>query len=194
MSTWLESLYKNPHFNVLVQVPIEYIEEQVKDEKLLKLIPNRDAAIKLLLNNEILNRESQAIIEQSALLLYGLIHARFILTEKGKHAIFMKYLKNTYSPCPRSLCHGCECLPYGNSSSPGEMGMRWFCPNCGDIYLPTKVEKNAMIDGAFFGPKYIIQLINEHPDIVPKEQPEVFEPRIFGFKLYPNDPTSSDSD
>ena len=193
MSTWLESLYQNPHFDVLVQVPIEYIQEQIKDENLLKLLPLRDPAIKLLVNNEIINRESQAIIEQSALLLYGLIHARYILTEKGKHAIFMKYLKNNFASCPRSLCHGCECLPYGISSKPGVQGMKWFCPNCGDVYTPTKAEKNAMMDGAYFGPKYIIQLLNEHPDIIPKPQPEVFEPRIFGFRLYPNDP-DSDSD
>ena len=183
MSTWLDSLYQNQYFKPLVHVPVEYIEEQVKDQELLSMVQNSSAAIKLLLHDIIVNKEMQSIIENSALQLYGLIHARFIQTDTGKHAILMKYIENNFPPCPRSLCHQCECLPYGVSSKLGVSGLLWYCPNCGDLYIPKQQERNALIDGAFFGPKYVIQLIKQHPDIVQKQPPEVFEPRIFGFRL-----------
>lgn len=43
-------------------------------------------------------------IYQEAIDLYGLIHARFILTPKGLNIMKDKFLKGVFGMCPRVLC------------------------------------------------------------------------------------------
>jgi casein kinase II subunit beta len=47
--------------------------------------------------------------------LYGLIHARFILTPKGLHIMRNKFINGIYGSCPRVLCDRALVLPIGMS-------------------------------------------------------------------------------
>ena len=96
--------------------------------------------------------------------------------------IIKKREEMIYPKCPRYLCYKCSCFPYGISSKPGET-IRMFCPNCTDIYT-LKDENFKYIDGSWFGSAYIHQIFSNYPEIIPKEEPNQFEPRIFGFKIY----------
>lgn len=49
---------------------------------------------------------SQGAIEASAELLYGLIHARYILAPSGIEALRDKFVAATYGRCPRVYCNG----------------------------------------------------------------------------------------
>lgn len=51
--------------------------------------------------------------EASSELLYGLIHARYILTSKGLDAMKAKLQRAEFGRCPRVLCAGQPCLPVG---------------------------------------------------------------------------------
>ena len=52
-------------------------------------------------------------IYQSGMDLYGLIHARFILTPRGLHIMRTKFLNGVYGACPRVLCDRALVLPIG---------------------------------------------------------------------------------
>ena len=54
-------------------------------------------------------------IYQEATDIYGLIHARFILTPKGLALMKEKYLKGVFGVCPRVLCERQHVLPIGMS-------------------------------------------------------------------------------
>ena len=125
-------------------------------------------------------------LRYSALELYGRIHSRYILTETALDEMLNRYTHNKFPRCPRVLCNGTLCLPYGPSEIPNESKMMLFCPNCGDIYIPD--DNNVpSIDGSYFGPSWVHLFLNSHPDIIPNELPKKFIPKVFGFKLTKDD-------
>ena len=54
-------------------------------------------------------------IYQSAMDLYGLIHARFIITSHGLHSMRTKFINGIFGVCPRVLCERQLTLPIGMS-------------------------------------------------------------------------------
>jgi casein kinase II subunit beta len=121
-------------------------------------------------------------VYQEAIDLYGLIHSRFIQSPKGMAVMREKLLNGTFGVCPRVLCGGQYVLPIGMSECLKHSRVKVFCPKCEDVYIPKK--KCSDVDGAYFGCSFPHILLQTYPDIVPKEAPVVFVPRIFGFKIY----------
>ncbi|KAJ4961154.1 hypothetical protein NE237_021064 [Protea cynaroides] len=79
--------------------------------------------------------EEHGEIESAAELLYGLIHARYILTSKGLNAMLEKYKRVDFGRCPRVYCGGQPCLPVGTSDIPRDGSVKIYCPKCEDLYL-----------------------------------------------------------
>ncbi len=48
--------------------------------------------------------EHRSLVDAAAQMLYGLIHARFILTNRGMQAMLEKYNLSTYGFCPNAFC------------------------------------------------------------------------------------------
>jgi casein kinase II subunit beta len=65
--------------------------------------------------SEDLQNEEFLELNQEASDLYGLIHARFLLTKTGLAKIYNKYLNSVYGFCPRALCDKQKVLPVGLS-------------------------------------------------------------------------------
>jgi len=55
-------------------------------------------------NEEDLNEEAFLELNQEASDLYGLLHAKYILTPRGLARVYQKYLGGVFSTCPRALC------------------------------------------------------------------------------------------
>ena len=50
-------------------------------------------------------------LSRSAALLYGLIHARYIITSHGLEAMKNKFMNREFGECPRALCRGQAVVP-----------------------------------------------------------------------------------
>jgi len=122
-------------------------------------------------------------IEKSARHLYGLVHARFIVTTRGLQKMVEKYKKGECGKCPRVLCSGQPLLPTGQHDQPAHACVKLYCPRCEDCYNP-KSSRHAAIDGAYFGTSFAACLFQVYPHLVPAKSLRRHEPRVFGFRVH----------
>lgn len=125
----------------------------------------------------------QDAVEAAAELLYGLIHARYIITPRGMSGMLGKYKNIHFGRCPRVFCQGQAVLPVGQSDIPRTHTCKTFCPKCGDIYYPRS-SRHANIDGAYFGTTFCHLFMQAYWDLAPAPPRESYVPRIFGFKIF----------
>ncbi|KIW38067.1 uncharacterized protein PV06_10036 [Exophiala oligosperma] len=122
-------------------------------------------------------------IEKSARHLYGLVHARYIVTTRGLAKMVDKFKKCDFGRCPRVLCDSHPLLPFGPSDNPGLKTVKLFCAKCEDIYNP-KSSRHAAIDGAYFGSSFHNILFQVYPALVPTKTRRRHEPKVFGFRVH----------
>lgn len=117
-------------------------------------------------------------IYQSAMDLYGLIHARFILSPRGLALMREKYMLGTFGTCQRVFCERQFVLPIGLSEELSTSRVKvsllnkakkcryfmmflnciyftylqTYCPRCQEVYVPK--QKHLDIDGAYFGTSF----------------------------------------
>lgn len=119
---------------------------------------------------------------QVAMDVYGLIHARFILTSKGLELMKGKYLNNVFGACPRILCNRQLVLPIGMSEDLSISRVKVYCPKCQDVYMPRM--RFVDIDGAYFGCSFPHIFLQAHPELKPTTEAVPYIPKIYGFKLF----------
>ena len=121
-------------------------------------------------------------IYQSAMDLYGLIHARFILSPRGLAMMREKFLLGVFGTYQRILCDRQVVLPIGLSEELSTSRVKIYCPRCQEVYVPR--QKHLDIDGAYFGISFANILFKTYPDLYPKDGPLTYQPLIFGFKIF----------
>ena len=87
-------------------------------------------------DSEDLNDPHFLEIYQSAMDLYGVIHARFILSPHGLAKMREKFMQGAFGTCPRVLCERQHVLPIGVSEELSTSRVKVYCPRCHDVYLP----------------------------------------------------------
>jgi casein kinase II subunit beta len=187
--SWLDWFLSQPRGRYFVRIDESYLSTPFNYYGIRQKVANFTAAYDLLRKGYILpsvanmSLESEAwIIEQQTELLYGLLHARYLLTDSGWSHMFAKYTNQDFARCPRVLCNRAVCLPYGVTTELNEHSVKLFCPSCSDVYNITDGDLSK-VDGAFFGAAWVPLFLQKCPDIVPTEGPELYVPRIFGVKV-----------
>ncbi|VDO73887.1 unnamed protein product [Heligmosomoides polygyrus] len=115
-------------------------------------------------------------VERLAEKLYGLIHARFILTNRGVSMMLQKWRNGDFGNCPRVLCFEHPLLPMGTVDLPGKDTVKMFCTSCSDIYFPKHARHQA-IDGAYFGTSFPEMFLMMYPEYR-RPKPQRFVPRF----------------
>lgn len=184
---WFCSLRGNEFF---CEVDEDYIEDDFNLSGLSSQVPYYDYALDMILDNDpphdvMLTDQQHELLESAAEMLYGLIHARYIVTTRGLATMLEKFKNCDFGRCPRCLCEGQACLPVGTSDIPGQSTVKVFCPKCEDIYYPRS-EYQCSVDGAYFSTTFPHLMMMTYPTHRPPKSVEVYVPRVFGFKLHPS--------
>ncbi|KAJ7862238.1 casein kinase II, regulatory subunit [Mycena olivaceomarginata] len=107
--------------------------------------------------------EQRGLLHVQARVLYGLIHARWIVTTRGLARMVKKYNRGDFGRCPRVLCESQSLLPVGL--------VDLSCGRCEDLYSP-KSSRHGSIDGAYFGTTFPHLLYLVYPELLsPKTGP-----------------------
>lgn len=176
--SFVDQLLQEPTGRFFVRVDSQFIQDHAMDDDVVSVVGDVDEPLRLLLDEA---RDSSDAVSDKAKLLYGLIHRKFLLTEDGVQQMIARFNAGDFPHCRRVFCHKHTCLPMGLTETFGVDTMKMFCPNCSDVYTYTQT---APIDGAFFGSEWIHRLMHDHREIIPSSAPEVYEPRVYGFKVF----------
>ena len=131
-------------------------------------------------------------LSPAAIELYGLIHARFILTSRGQEKMRDKFLAGDYGTCPRLNCMNQKVLPVGLYDKLGEDGVKIYCPKCKQVFNPPMTLVSNVIDGSFIGtsfPHYLAmgyEIPIEATKAGVREEVPVtdYVPKVFGFRIF----------
>lgn len=130
-----------------------------------------------------LTDKDRQVLNRSATHLYGMIHARFILTARGLQRMLDKFRHGEFGTCPRVLCETQPLLPIGLHDTPQQSCVRLYCPRCEDLYVP-RTAKLATIDGAYFGTSFPGMLFQMYPQVLPQRRVLKYSPKIYGFQVH----------
>lgn len=173
-----------------VEVSREFIEDDFNLTGLSNMVAHYRDALDLILDfvpETQPDPKDEPFIARDADELYGLIHARYILTKEGLNKMAKKYEQGAFGVCTRVECDSMFMLPIGRYDQPGVETVRLYCPCCNDIYFPSSL-KYLNIDGAYFGTTFAGFFINTFKEV--EEQAllrhktfPLLQLKIFGFNI-----------
>jgi len=168
------------------EIDVEYITDKFNLTGLYSEVEKVSQVVDVITDNmkvEELSDEQRETLEFNARLLYGLVHARYIITSRGLQKMLEKYKKADFGYCSRVYCRLQHLLPVGLSDRTGVSAVKLYCPNCEDLYNP-KSSRHSLIDGAFFGTSFPGMFFQAYPHLVPQHPVERYVPKVFGFHLH----------
>lgn len=185
-STWIAWFLSTKGNEYFCEVDEDYILDRFNLTGLNAEVQHYMYALDLITDalDEHINETHREQIETQARILYGLIHARFVVTTRGLAKMAEKYKRGDFGRCPRVLCYQQPLLPIGLSDIPFQSPVRLFCPRCEDLYRP-KSSRHGAVDGAFFGSTFPHMLLMVYPHLIPPKTvkmpvPSPLAPRQYG--------------
>jgi casein kinase II subunit beta len=186
--TWVEWFCRLKGNEFFVEVDDEYIQDDFNLTGLSQIVPYYDDALGIILDEDDQDQvpeEDQAMLETACQMLYGLVHARYLLTTKGIQALHEKYVSGVYGLCWNETCASSKkyTLPMG-SDLVGQGGAHVFCPNCGECYVPRN-PKLTQLDGAYFGSSAAHMLVLQFKNSIEPGSTLPYTPLLYGFRIFP---------
>lgn len=184
--TWIEWFCQLRGHEFFCEIDTQYIADAFNLYGLRAQVSRYKQCVELLLGvgDSASDREGQEQeLYPHAKRLYGLIHARYILTSQGQKHMLHKYEFGDFGKCPRVLCGLANVLPVGEHAEMGRSSVKLYCPQCQDMYDPPR-KCHRDIDGAYFGPSFPHLLMMVKPDSFQPKPFRVYTPRIYGFRVH----------
>ena len=188
--SWYCGLKGNEFF---CEVEESFIQDAFNLSGLSSQVPFFDLALDIIQDlespeEENLGADQKDMVENAAEMLYGLIHARYLLTSRGMYAMREKFAAVDFGRCHRVYCEGQPVLPIGQSDVLRHTTVNIFCPKCKEIYFP-KSSRHGNIDGAYFGTTFPHLFLMTFPQLAVDNEPDShFVPKIYGFKIHSSSP------
>lgn len=183
---WIDTFLGIKGHEYFCDIDIEYITDKFNLTGLNEQVERISQVIDYIIDETDVSQltdELREIYDSNARVLYGLVHARFILTPRGLQRMMEKYKKADFGYCARVHCQLQHLLPVGLSDICGVCSVKLYCPRCEDLYNP-KSSRHAMIDGAFFGTSFPAMFFQQYPHLQPSHPTERYVPKMFGFKIH----------
>ena len=200
VESWIEWFLLQEGHEFFCEVDRSYIEDNFNLYGLRAVIPHFRTCLNIILDvadSHTIDHESN--YDQHAMDLYGLIHARYILTKRGMERMLRKYRIGEFGICPCMECAGQPVLPVGLKDQLRYHEVMVYCPRCNNIFYPANKQQNYReehLDGAYFGSTFAHLLLMQYPALrpsPPRPSPK-YVPRVFGFKIrLPNSNSNSSS-
>lgn len=175
------------------QVERAYIEDSFNLYGLRACVSNFSDCLDLILDRIGPEDSDDSHLTQSACTLYGLIHARYIVTTHGLDSMYNKYAAKEFGTCPLIQCNGQPVLPVGLRDEIGVDTAKIFCPKCKCVYQPPPIRSRSggnggggAVDGAAFGTTFPHLFLMTFNNLVPDPLPQnsAYVPRVFGFRVH----------
>ncbi|CAG9327610.1 unnamed protein product [Blepharisma stoltei] len=181
---WFCSLEGHEFF---AEVDEDFIRDGFNLYGLATRVPHYREALEMILSpgtpdDDDLQDERFLELYQEATDIYGLIHARYILSPRGLAVMREKYLSGKFGTCPRVMCERSNVIPVGMSDILKTSRVKIFCPRCQEAYIPK--HKYADVDGAYFGTSFPHILLESYSDFYVLPLATEYIPKIYGFKIY----------
>jgi casein kinase II subunit beta len=183
---WIDWFLDQPFGQYFVRIDANFLDTPFNLYGIAQKVAHFQLALNLIRGNYITPTTYPTTFPEHlndyGIILYGLIHARYLVTAAGQDRMKEKYDSMSFETCPRTLCNGIQCLPYGDSDTLGNSTLKKFCPNCGRVYH-LKGRDCESVDGSFFGPNWVPVFLQRYSDLVPAGPPQPYEPRLFGYQI-----------
>ncbi|KAG7366931.1 casein kinase II regulatory subunit [Nitzschia inconspicua] len=192
---WIQWFCGLKGHEMFCEVERSYIEDGFNLYGLRTCVSNFSDCLDLILDRIGPDDSDDSHLTQSACTLYGLIHARYIITAHGLDAMYNKYASKEFGTCPLVQCAGQPVLPVGLKDEMGADTVKIFCPKCQCVYHPPPVRSRsshhggagaAGVDGAAFGTTFPHLFLMTFSNLVPDPLPQnsSYVPRVFGFRVH----------
>ena len=200
VESWIEWFLLQEGHEFFCEVDRNYIEDNFNLYGLRTVIPHFRTCLNIILDvadSHTIDHESN--YDQHAMDLYGLIHARYILTKRGMERMLRKYRIGEFGICPCMECAGQPVLPVGLKDQLRYHEVMVYCARCNNIFYPANKQQNYReehLDGAYFGSTFAHLLLMQYPALrpsPPRPSPK-YVPKVFGFKIrLPNSNNNNNS-
>eukprot|EP00123_Amoebidium_parasiticum_P019037 comp24334_c8_seq1/m.46074 comp24334_c8_seq1/g.46074 ORF comp24334_c8_seq1/g.46074 comp24334_c8_seq1/m.46074 type:complete len:243 (-) comp24334_c8_seq1:639-1367(-) len=187
-SSWTEHFCQRRGNKYFCEVDGGYIEDTFNLFGLRPLVPNYAQALGLILDDEQvvygsedMSGEQVKQVAKCAERLYGLIHSRYIVTQKGLQRMYVKFGRGDFGVCPNKNC-GYHLLPTGTTDVQKKGKLKLLCAQCEELF---DLDGTA-IDGAYFGTSFVQMFFFNYPELRPRRYPNKYVPKVFGFRVHPS--------
>uniref|UniRef100_A0A7E4ZXP0 Casein kinase II subunit beta n=1 Tax=Panagrellus redivivus TaxID=6233 RepID=A0A7E4ZXP0_PANRE len=167
--TWINSLMAT---RLMIPIDLYFLRDSFNRtgiDKMLNITPTKlEELMEFIIDDVELPDEDYDELNKDAVEVYGLLHARFLLTERGLNQVRDLYENGEYGQCPRHACDGQNVLPIDAQLPPPEPNhVQIYCPKCEEIYRIGEKTKSP-ISGAFFGADLPQTFFMAFPELRPK--------------------------
>jgi len=196
---WIQWFCGLKGHEMFCEVERSYIEDGFNLYGLRACVSNFSDCLDLILDRIGPDDSDDSHLTQSACTLYGLIHARYIITAHGLDAMYNKYAAKEFGTCPLIQCNGQPVLPVGLKDEMGVDTVKIFCPKCQCVYHPPPIRSRSShhgpggsaagsgaVDGAAFGTTFPHLFLMTFNNLVPDslDPTSAYVPRVFGFRVH----------